>query len=115
MTEITAQRHTYKLYLISFSMGLFCVAFGLSSLFFSYDLYQNKDAIFRSIIALILGILMLFMGFYSAIKNISNAPRIYIDKEKITFNEKVFLWEDIEKIEDSVTNVMFLFSNYSHR
>ncbi|MDF2382016.1 hypothetical protein JMG10_11100 [Nostoc ellipsosporum NOK] len=96
MPAITLRRHPVKFYL----SVIFLLAFlsGLGMLFITMP-GARGDYQFGRKIAMVLGILFILFGLYTAWKYVSNAPRIIIEGNFVTFRSRIFKVSDIRKVE----------------
>lgn len=89
MESITSKRHFLNFY------GMLFLSFFLGGLGILLLFIHNPD---KKIIAIIGGLLLIFISIYLCISYIKNTPKITITNKDISFNNKSFKIEDIQRI-----------------
>src|SRR5438093_11904584 len=98
MTAIVTRRHRLKFYLSVIFITVLYVAMG-TILLIRYFEASKKGALPPKMSFMpIVSIVLYFMAGYTVFKYFRNAPIIRVDKEKISFNDKVFYWTELDSI-----------------
>ncbi|WP_028787101.1 hypothetical protein [Terrimonas ferruginea] len=96
MPTITLRRHPVKFYLLT--VFLLASLSGLGMLFITMPKFRGDYHLGRDI-AMVLGIMLILFGLYTAWKYVSNAPKITLDGSFIAFSSRIFKLSDIKRVE----------------
>ena len=110
MTKITSKKNRKTVWFsIIFSL-LFFTALGTFMIYIFYKMWLNNEVENKTYLMPIFSLLVYFIGFSFAKSYIKNTPKIILDFEKITINNKTYYWKDIQNVKMTGKKGFGLFS-----
>jgi hypothetical protein len=99
MTTLVSKRHRTKFYLTVIFGFLVFIAMGTAMLFIAFKNDSTGELKPGEYVMAIFSAVIYFLAFYTVYKYFKNSPKIQLDHNSISFNNKRFLFADIIDIQ----------------